>query len=478
MRSTLPDFPSDLPVAPDAAYKTEWKGWGAFLGTGRVATQNRRYRSYEEARAWARGEGIETSADWLVRIQKPMPDDIPRTPEVVYRSEWKANGGWGGFLGGRARRSSWPSYEDLSTWAVANAIKTERDWTARYRRGEMPVGFPSNLRRIFPDFHARGGWPAFLQRGRLSGTSVVEMALKMVFNNVFESDADHRLSIDVKDGGRKINVDMVDRRRRIVVEYDGSHWHRKTAERDRRQTLRLMGDGWHVIRVREAPLALLDPIWDVSVQQPNGEYWPMIKTVLGHVASLITRKLIDDHTLLDKIHQVLGAPTSEADFASIRPPRWWTYEQVAAWARAQGIRSATEWRLLARLDSWPSGVPTSPHLVYKDFYERGGMSGLLGVPSVNGRRGAIPRRSFESTSAWAQGRGIKTMAQWSVLSKSMDDWPRDIPKDPYRAFPDLVARGGIQALLGTGRFAKRYVINLQKSTDPENDASFVQTMSA
>ena len=38
-------LPSGIPSSPRTVYKKEWKGWGDFLGTGRVANQNKKFRS-------------------------------------------------------------------------------------------------------------------------------------------------------------------------------------------------------------------------------------------------------------------------------------------------------------------------------------------------------------------------------------------------------------------------------------------------
>jgi hypothetical protein len=43
--------PNDIPTYPqDSIYKSEWKGWGDCLGTGRIANQAIVYRPFEEAR--------------------------------------------------------------------------------------------------------------------------------------------------------------------------------------------------------------------------------------------------------------------------------------------------------------------------------------------------------------------------------------------------------------------------------------------
>ena len=48
------DRPVDIPAKPSRTYKKEWIGWGDFLSTGRIANQNKKYRSFKDARKFAR----------------------------------------------------------------------------------------------------------------------------------------------------------------------------------------------------------------------------------------------------------------------------------------------------------------------------------------------------------------------------------------------------------------------------------------
>src|SRR5215207_5696413 len=57
--------PHDIPICPDYVYKWNgWRGWGDWLGTGRVANQHRQWRSFEEAREYARSLGLKGQAEW------------------------------------------------------------------------------------------------------------------------------------------------------------------------------------------------------------------------------------------------------------------------------------------------------------------------------------------------------------------------------------------------------------------------------
>src|SRR5262245_12417369 len=51
--------PKDIPSNPNKTYKdTGWKGWGDWLGTGRIASFNMVYRPYNEAREVARNMSL------------------------------------------------------------------------------------------------------------------------------------------------------------------------------------------------------------------------------------------------------------------------------------------------------------------------------------------------------------------------------------------------------------------------------------
>ena len=75
--------PAEIPANPDRSYAEDgWAGWGDWLGTGTVATHQRQYRPFEEARAFVRSRGLKTQAGWREFYKsgkKPM--DIPANPD-------------------------------------------------------------------------------------------------------------------------------------------------------------------------------------------------------------------------------------------------------------------------------------------------------------------------------------------------------------------------------------------------------------
>ena len=74
--------PIGLPSLPSRTYKKEWKGWGDYLGTGRIANQDKEYLSPIEAKIEARKYqkklGIKTQKDWEIAYKSgKIPSTLP-----------------------------------------------------------------------------------------------------------------------------------------------------------------------------------------------------------------------------------------------------------------------------------------------------------------------------------------------------------------------------------------------------------------
>ena len=121
----------DIPRAPQRTYKKEWKNWGDFLGTGYISPNYRKYRSFEEARKFARKLGLKDGKDYKRYYESgKVPDDIPKCPWAVYSKEWKGKG-WGDFLGTgfvAAKYRKFRSFEDQRRFARSLKLDSETDW--------------------------------------------------------------------------------------------------------------------------------------------------------------------------------------------------------------------------------------------------------------------------------------------------------------------------------------------------------------
>ncbi|MGA7369849.1 MAG: integrase repeat-containing protein, partial [Nitrososphaeraceae archaeon] len=90
--------PPDIPTNPNTVYKEAWKGWGDWLGTGRIADQYRVYRPFEDARKFVHTLGLKSIEEWREYCRSgKKPTDIPYKPSRTYKKDWKGDNDWLGY---------------------------------------------------------------------------------------------------------------------------------------------------------------------------------------------------------------------------------------------------------------------------------------------------------------------------------------------------------------------------------------------
>ena len=143
-----PGLPGDIPKNPARVYRNSgWQSWGEWLGTGRVADQNKKWRPYDEAIAFVHTLNLKTSKEWYqyckngIAGKPPKPADIPANPREPYcHSGFKNMGEWLGtkFVATYNRR--YRSFTEAREFAQTLGLKNHLEWT-KYCLGEMP-GLP------------------------------------------------------------------------------------------------------------------------------------------------------------------------------------------------------------------------------------------------------------------------------------------------------------------------------------------------
>jgi superfamily II DNA or RNA helicase len=141
--------PSDIPVSPLSLYKN--KGWisvGDWLGTGRIASFNMVYRSFEEARTFARHLGLKKQDDWRKWAQSASrPRDIPAYPEAVYKNKgWIS---WGDWLGTRNRKGEFRSYKEAHEFVLSLGLQNQGQWRKWIKSEERPYDIPTTPERVY-----------------------------------------------------------------------------------------------------------------------------------------------------------------------------------------------------------------------------------------------------------------------------------------------------------------------------------------
>jgi hypothetical protein len=94
-------LPNDIPVSPSSTYgQNGWINWADWLGTENVANFNKKFRSFEDARAYVRALNIKNYDEWReYRKSGNKPKDIPGAPNTVYKDEgWLGYSDWLGIV--------------------------------------------------------------------------------------------------------------------------------------------------------------------------------------------------------------------------------------------------------------------------------------------------------------------------------------------------------------------------------------------
>ncbi len=146
--------PGDVPAHPDRIYKNKgWKGMGDWIGTGRIANQDKTYRVFIKARAFVHKLNLKSGEEWKAYSKgkskgKPKkPNGLPSAPWLVYgRKDWNGMGDW------------------LGTGRIANFDKTYRAFIkARafaYCKGKIKdkTNKPDDIPTCPDQTYKRRGW--------------------------------------------------------------------------------------------------------------------------------------------------------------------------------------------------------------------------------------------------------------------------------------------------------------------------------
>lgn len=97
----LPPLPENLPRVPEVAYKRKgWVNWMHWLGTKNISYRGFKWRPFKEAREFVRTLGLKSEIEWKSYCKgelvgyPPKPDDIPTSPRMSYKNEFKSTGDW------------------------------------------------------------------------------------------------------------------------------------------------------------------------------------------------------------------------------------------------------------------------------------------------------------------------------------------------------------------------------------------------
>src|SRR5581483_2036718 len=128
--------------SPAKAYGSHWEGWADFLGNGGTKRNRRStgtLRPFAEARAFVRQLGLKTQKEYAAWSQTmDRPADIPANPYNAYGDDWTNWADWLGQQGADGFRS----FEEARAYARSLGLKARKDWAEHIRSPEFPKDWP------------------------------------------------------------------------------------------------------------------------------------------------------------------------------------------------------------------------------------------------------------------------------------------------------------------------------------------------
>jgi len=153
--------PKDIPNSPRKIYdKNGWISWGDFLGTGRIASQNMVFKTYEEAKEYIKQFNVKSKSEWSAFSKSDKkPADIPGSPDSTYKrtGEWIS---WGDFLSTGTiapQNRVYKTYEEAVAFLKPFRLKNYDEWAEFSKSGKKPMDIPTNPELIYKN----KGWVSY-----------------------------------------------------------------------------------------------------------------------------------------------------------------------------------------------------------------------------------------------------------------------------------------------------------------------------
>jgi superfamily II DNA or RNA helicase len=145
-------LPIDIPANPNQTYKDHgWNGYGDWIGTGEIAPRLRRFRSFVDAREFARNLNLKSKTAWFDFIKsKRLPSDIPTNPSSAYREVgWSGYGDWLGTGTVAMHRREYLAFNSARAYVRKLKLKSEHEWRLFTKSGSLPDGIPATPAKVY-----------------------------------------------------------------------------------------------------------------------------------------------------------------------------------------------------------------------------------------------------------------------------------------------------------------------------------------
>ena len=423
------DRPDDIPRSPHAVYRYQWRGYGDWLGTGRL--RGAAWRPFGDVKKFARSLGIKTSGEWEEYAKSGnKPEDIPIHLNRVYKEAWC---GWRDFLG-----TGFRPFEAGREFARSLGLKTTAEWVEYCKSGDKPEDIPSAPEQFYKD-----QWRGMRDWLGAETLPVGKHQVRQLRKNYrsFEEARTHARGLGLKSraewdeyGKSGQKPDDIPQAADAYYKHQGwQGWGDFLATGNRRP-------GYEVWRAFEEAREFARTLGITGQKEwrayAKSEEKP--KDIPGR----------PDHVYAEVGWQGWGDWLGTG-YRQPKKDRWRLFEEARAYVHSLGLKSKAEWREYCKSGQKPDDIPAGPHRTYKDS-GWAGYGDWLGTGSISNRGRFL--RPFKEAREFARSLDLKSGEEWQRYSKS-GERPADIPGDPTKAYKGSGWQGWGD-WLGTGNTQK------------------------
>jgi superfamily II DNA or RNA helicase len=145
------DKPADIPATPHKTYKDEWKGFGYFLGTGKPSVRRGGWREFDDALRDVRKLKLKSQKQWNEYCKSGnKPDDIPSTPDRIYKGKgWKNYGHWLGTGKVKQGDQEYLPVEEAREHVQSLGFKGVKEYREWAKSDAKPANVPSRPELVY-----------------------------------------------------------------------------------------------------------------------------------------------------------------------------------------------------------------------------------------------------------------------------------------------------------------------------------------
>lgn len=423
-------IPNDIPKAPRSVYlKKGWKGWGDWLGTGTIASFNRQYKSFHDARKYVHTLGLKSGDQWGEYSKSDKkPADIPATPAQVYKKEWKE---WGDWLGtGRTRNHR--SFHEARKYVRTLGLTKYDDWWKFSRSVTRPSDIPATPEKVYKkEWKGMGDW---------LGTFTIP-----------RKDRIYRPFIEARNFVRSLNL-------------KGDEDWGKFSKSGKRPS-DIPSAPWEKYR-NQGWVSMGDWLGTFSIASKN-RVFKSFREARNFVRSLKLEKQFDWKELCKSGKLPIDIPTNPWEVyknqgwknmgdwlgtgrIANRNKVWRNFGDAKQFAISLNLKSESEWIKFSKSKEKPDDIPVAPYNTYKN---KGWKSwgDWLGTGRIADQNKVW--RPFEKAREFVRSLGLKNQYEWAEYCKSGKK-PNDISSVPMRIYKNKGWKN-LGDWIGTGRVADR-----------------------